>query len=202
MKYLLLIFMITALASQAVAEEGLVQDSSELVSDLRLGIGARIGGYGFRNVNEEGNLDWESCRMDGTGIFASLECGRLYAELAADFYHAIAAPQKQGIDRLSLHSTAALGIRFMPQSFISPHAYLGGGAEFTEVGMFNAQAFAIAPVGFIGVGGEINLQNWRFGMTIRSNVMQLPVYDWKVREQITWETEVSGQVLFSARYML
>jgi hypothetical protein len=202
MKNLFLILFIISFALPAVAEDIQIQDSSEVPSQLRLGIGARIGGYGFRHVNEEGNLDWTACRMDGTGIYASLEHGRLYGELATDFYHAIAGPQKQGIDRLSLHTTAAIGARFMPDSFISPHVLVGAGAEFTHVEMFNSRAFAIAPVGFIGVGGEINYQDWRFGMTIRSNAMQLPVYDWQEREQISWETEVSGQVLFSARYML
>lgn len=199
------LLLVLLFGSDAYAGDLNLHDDAEHESEsqsLRLGIGARIGGYGFRQVNEEGNLDWENCRMNGTGAFLTLEHGHLYTEVAADVYHTIAEPMQGGIDRLSLHTTAAIGARFRADKFISPHLYIGGGAEFTSVELFDVKVFAVAPVGFLGVGGELNFGDLRLGLTIRSNVMQLPVYDWDRRNQIRWETEASGQALFTARYVL
>lgn len=31
-------------------------------------IGARVGGYGFRQLNSNNNVDWNNCRMNGVGV--------------------------------------------------------------------------------------------------------------------------------------
>lgn len=173
---------------------------------LRPAIGFRLGGYGFREVNENGNLDWQACRMDGVGVFGTLDITRrLYVELSADMYHAISDPIEQGLDRLSLHAVTAAGVRLAPDLIISPFIQVGGGVEWTRVEVYGQRDSALFPVGFLGVGGELNLDPVMLGLTARANAMQLPVYDWEAgasERSVQYETEVAGQLLFSLRYVM
>ena len=196
-------FTLLFVASPAASQEINLHQDAEATPEasVELGLGARIGGYGFRHVNEEGNLDWDNCRMNGTGAFLTVEYKNFYSEAALDLYHAVAEPVKSGIDRISLHSTLALGARFRKDKLISPLVTLGGGAEFSDVEVYGTQAFVIAPVAFVGAGGELNFSGLKLGMMIRSNAMQLPVYNSTRPDEIEWETEISGQALFTARYV-
>lgn len=173
---------------------------------MRPAVGARIGGYGFREVNEDGNLDWQACRMDGVGAFGTLDLTRhIYLELSVDMYHAISTPIKEGLDRLSLHSVLAAGVRMMPDAIVSPLIQVGGGVEWTRVEVFGERDSKLFPVGFLGVGGELNLDPVMLGLTVRANAMQLPVYDWEAGaadRSVRYETEVAGQLLFSVRYAM
>ncbi|MEZ4459949.1 MAG: hypothetical protein R3E66_09505 [bacterium] len=203
MKAVWMILMMSLLAAPVLADEGTLAASSTDGQDWRVGIGARVGGYGFRQVNDEGNIDFENCRMDGTGLFFTSEFGEhIYTELAFDFYHTTAEPTRNGIDRLSLHSTLAAGIKFFPGHFITPNVHFGAGAEFTKAELYGTKQNTIAPVGFIGVGGELNFGDLKAGMAIRSNAMQLPEYDWTTQNDVQWHTEVAGQALFWVRYVL
>lgn len=170
-------------------------------------IGARIGGYGFRQLNEQGDaLAWQACRMNGVGVYGDLELPwNAYAQLSGDFYHAIAKSMNEGLDRLSFLAEASLGWRLMPEALITPNIHFGGGAEWTWVSVFGREQTRWTPVGFMGLGGEINLERLHFGGTIRANAMRLPDYDWRAgggdtERALDWRTEVAGQVLFSVRY--
>ncbi len=187
------------------------QDASttEPTSSLTLSpaIGARIGGYGFRQLNQSGELDFFNCRMNGTGLFATLDITRhLFTELSADYYHAESSTLASGIDRLSFHTQAAIGARLLPELWISPFIQAGGGAEWTRVEVFGRRDSGVHPVGFMGVGAELNIASFHFGMTVRANAMQLPKYDWRDsvegQNAVSYETETAGQVLFSMRYTL
>ncbi len=191
------------LSSQAMAQH--VEQTS--ARSLSSAIGARVGGYGFRQLNEDGTLiNWENCRMNGVGIFGGFDLGsKLYSELSMDMYHATAVPLSQGIDRLSFHTQGLLGFRIPVTSWLLPHVHLGGGAEFTRVEIFGREDRGVKPVGFAGVGGELVLDKFRFGMTIRSNLMQLPEYQWnpeRTDATVEYTSEMAGQMLFSIRYIL
>jgi hypothetical protein len=203
----LVLCLIPALAAAQTPDESAAAEADGAGTWLmRPTLGARIGGYGFREVNERGNLDWFACRMDGVGAFGTLELTRrFYVELSLDMYHAISEPIREGLDRLSLHSVAAVGVRLAPDFIISPFIQLGGGVEWTRVEVFGERDSQLFPVGFLGVGGELNLDPVMLGLTVRANAMQLPLYAWDAGEterSISYETEVAGQVLFSLRYAL
>ena len=116
-----------------------------------------------------------------------------------------AQPVPEGTDRLSLHTSLAAGYRLFPDSIVSPNIQAGVGAEFTRVSALGAEAEAVVPVAFMGIGGEVNLGRMRLGAAARVHAMQLPVYDWdaiRTQDAVDLRTEVAGQVLFSMRYML
>jgi hypothetical protein len=186
----------------AAAMTLLAADASALDASL----GARVGGYGFRQVNADGGMDFFQCRMDGVGLTGTLELpGNFFGEVGVDYYHALAEPVLEGIDRLSLHTSAAVGYRLFPDLIVSPNIQAGVGAEFTRVELQGAEAEALVPVGFMGVGGEVNLGRLKLGAVARVHAMQLPVYDWQsagTDDAVDMDTEVAGQVLFSMRYML
>lgn len=191
---------ITTLPSQAQAQDTQTQFS----------IGARIGGYGFRQLNTNRVIDWQNCRMDGVGVYGIADFSNsLYAEVASDFYFANDSTLRQGLDRLSFHVLASGGYRILPDAFITPTIHVGGGAEVSWVNVYGKEKTALLPVGFMGVGGELNIQNFHFGMAIRVHAMQLPEYDWGMdgqheveKRKVTFATEMAGQVLFSLRYSI
>ncbi len=202
-KWIGLVLALSFLSADALAGEATLAATSEPTDYWRIGMGGRIGGYGFRQVNDEGNLDFENCRMNGTGIFVTSEFGKHgYTEFAVDFYHTIAEPTRNGIDRLSVHTTAALGLKFLPDRLISPLIQFGGGAEFTSADVYGIHQAAVLPVAFLGAGGELNFGDLKAGMAIRTNAMQLPEYGWNESESLEWRTEVSGQAIFWMRYVL
>lgn len=140
----------------------------------KLGLGVRIGGHGFRHV-DDGRLSWDDCRMNGTGLFATLDVSEtLFAELSVDSYHATGETMSAGMDRLSLYVLGAIGARFLPDFLISPYLQAGIGPEWTriEVGDHLERALLVAP--FFGLGGEINLGSLKLGAHLRSYAMGLP----------------------------
>lgn len=140
----------------------------------KLGLGARIGGHGFRHVRNE-RLSWNDCRMDGAGVFATLDVTKhFFGELSLDFYHATGKTVGSGMDRLSLYVLGAVGARFLPDFIVSPYIQAGIGPEWTklEVGDHVSSTMLAAP--FLGVGGEINLGALKLGGHIRSYAMGLP----------------------------
>lgn len=197
-----------AIPSLSYAQEGgeaqhTLKDPSQ---GLAPAIGVRVGGYGFRHLNSNANLAWDNCRMNGVGVYGTLDFSRhFFAELSADMYHATGDTLKSGIDRISLHTFGVLGARLAPDFLISPYIHLGGGAEYTWVEVYGHKDQGFMPVGFVGLGGELNLDPFKLGMAIRSHAMQLPVYDWSDDQsvrQVNYRTEIAGQMLFSVRYML
>lgn len=169
-------------------------------------IGARVGGYGFRQLNSNNNVDWNNCRMNGVGVWGTFDFTRnLFTEVSADMYYATGETLKSGIDRLSMHSLASVGFRLVPDFLISPYIQLGGGVEYTWVEVYGNKDQGFKPIGFVGIGGELNLDPFKLGLAIRSNAMQLPVYDWggdQSLREVSYRTEFAGQMLFSVRYVL
>ena len=79
----------------------------------RPGFGARVGGYGFRDPN--GGAAWDACRMNGFGVFGTLDANRhLYGELSLDFYSAAPDTVSDGLDRTSTHVLSGVGLRMLP----------------------------------------------------------------------------------------
>ncbi len=150
------------------AEQG--PDADERRADReawRPGFGARIGGYGFRNP--DGDAGWDTCRMNGFGIFGTLDLNRyVYSELSLDFYQATPGTVSQGLDRTSSHLLAGLGLRMLPDFVVTPFVVLGGGAEHTRVDLPRDVIEAVYPMGYIGLGGEINVTHeLKLGATVR-----------------------------------
>ncbi len=145
--------------------------------DSSLGFGARVGGYGFRHV-EQSRTEWTDCRMDGLGLFTTMAFGKhLFAEGGLDYYQAHADVVEEGMDRQSLHGTLALGLRMFPDFFLTPHVQLGGGMEWTDVQMNDtgAESSEVLPTGFLGVGGELNItDSLKVGGNLRMYVMAHP----------------------------
>lgn len=150
-----------------------------------LTVGARVGGYGFRNpgtVDDHGHVAWDACRMNGLGVFARRPVGRLFAEAGADLYFAESfpmapAPGDEAIDRVSGLLTVAIGANVVRTRRVSIHAQLGAGLELTRVAMTMATGEVhkdrrALPVGFVGVGGELHLgARTSLGASLRTHVM-------------------------------
>ena len=194
------------------AQTGMAQDKKagdtlkkDLDASWQPAIGVRVGGYGFRQLDTDESRNWNNCRMNGVGIYTTMDISRhLFAELSADMYHAHTPTLRQGIDRISLHTAAVLNARMAPDFLISPFIQIGGGAEYTWVEVYGNKDQALMPVGFVGLGGEVNIDRFKLGMTIRSNAMQLPEYNWQdtSKKDVTYKTELAGQMLFSVRYLM
>ncbi len=196
---------VTAEATDLGAEkEHEAESNAEDDTFFKLALGARVGGYGFRDVDEEGDLTWERCRMNGVGVFTTLDMGaHFFTEASIDVYHTTGEPTKNGIDRLAVHALVSVGARFFPEWWVSPHVQFGGGAEFSSAEIYGAEAHSVAPIGFLGIGGELTFwESFRPGMAIRSHLMPIPEYDWKTAQgDVRWKTEVAGQALFYARFV-
>jgi hypothetical protein len=133
----------------------------------RPGFGARVGGYGFRDPN--GGAAWDACRMNGFGVFGTLDANKyLYGELSLDFYSATPDTVSEGLDRTSTHMLTGVGFRMLPDFVITPYVMLGGGAEYTRVELPQGDLEALYPMGFIGLGGEINVtRELKLGAVVR-----------------------------------
>lgn len=212
----------TALAATASADEAPASTAKARANDsVTLGIGARIGGYGFRQATNDDTTNWEQCRMNGVGIFGTVDLtDHVFTELSIDGYYATGDVVNQGIDRVSLHAFGALGLRMFPHSLISPHIQLGGGAEWTRVELTDADQLTDGwyPAGFIGTGGELNLgDHLKLGLNLRVFAMALPVYDYATYnvaeadtsrgapggdDDIPMEFEMASQLQFFLRYAM
>lgn len=195
-----------AASPNARAEEARVEAEAPSITPT---IGARIGGYGFRQVSDRGLINWMQCRMNGVGVYGTVELPRhAYTELSLDMYHATAQPISEGLDRLSIHALGSVGWRMLPDRVITPNVHAGGGAEWTWISVFGHEDQTWAPVGFVGLGGELNIERFHLGVAIRSHVMRLPEYDWQTTqpqpgdsaEPLDYRTELAAQMLFSVRY--
>ncbi len=178
-------------------------------------LGARIGGYGFREPGK-GRTAWQSCRMDGFGGFGAFALTRhVFVETGLDFYQATADTVDSGMDRVTLHTQVALGARAFPDAIISPFVQIGGGVDWTRITLLrnNEDSVEWTPGAFVGLGGELNLiRNMRAGATLRMHAMAHPVgyearssYNWESdanREGVSTEVEAATQALFFVRFLL
>jgi hypothetical protein len=107
--------------------------------------------------------------MNGFGVFGTLDANKyLYGELSVDFYSATPDTVEAGLDRTSTHGLAGVGFRMVPDFVITPFVIVGGGAEYTRVKLPQGDLDAVYPMGFIGLGGEINVtRELKIGATLR-----------------------------------
>ncbi len=137
--------------------------------EWRPGFGARVGGYGFRRT-DDGSGKWDDCRMNGFGVFGTLDANRyLFGELGVDFYQATPEVTESGMDRVSTHTLAAVGLRMFPKFVITPYVQLGVGAEYTRIDLGGGRTEKLYPMTFVGIGTEINVtRELKLGANIRA----------------------------------
>jgi len=149
-------------------------------------VGARVGGYGFRNpdsVGDNGHVAWDECRMNGLGVFVRRGLGRFFAEGGADVYFSesfplpaadLASGDRQ--DRLSGLVTVAVGANLVRTKHFVGYAQLGAGLELTQFrfshGEDELEDQRALPLGFVGLGGELRLgDRTSLGANLRAHVM-------------------------------
>lgn len=211
-----------AAASEVAAAKDEAADEAAYPNGfLRPGFGARVGGYGFRHADGEGV--WDNCRMNGVGIFGTLDLNEhVFGEVGLDFYSAAPETNEQGLDRVSTHGTVGVGLRMLPDFFVSPYAELGGGVELTRIEALQDGETVLSesgayPVGYIGFGLEINAtENLKLGGAFRMLATVLPKYgdtqgdgSWKWNDttvssggRIETESDFAAQAQFFLRYAL
>ncbi len=149
-------------------------------------VGARVGGYGFRNpdrVDGTGHVAWDECRMNGLGVFVRRGVGRFFAEAGADVYFSEAFPLPTSDDgsgdqqdRLSGLLTVAAGANLVQTKHFVGYAQLGVGLEMTQFrfshGDDTLEDRRALPLGFVGIGGELRLgDRTSLGASLRAHVM-------------------------------
>lgn len=190
-----------SLASRAAAE---VQS---------VGIGLRVGGYGFREPSAEGRNGWNDCRMNGIGLFAQrLLSSTFFAEVGLDGYFADSFPTDGGdaaathghgaMDRRSALASVAGGFRMWPEARVAPYVQIGGGVELTRVEMAGREDSRVLPFGFVGFGGDLRLgDHLRLGVSIRISGMGHFEHDELASTStLSVEPEFAAQAQFYARY--
>jgi hypothetical protein len=143
---------------------------------FRPGFGARVGGYGFRDPN--GGAAWDACRMNGFGVFGTLDLNKyVYGEVALDFYSAAPDTVKQGLDRTSSQGLVGAGFRMLPDFVITPYVELGGGSEYTRVELPDGVIDGVYPMGYAGLGLELNVtRELKLGATMRMLATTRPTF--------------------------
>jgi hypothetical protein len=143
-------------------------EARERADHFRPGFGARVGGYGFRRSDGSSEV-WDDCRMNGFGVFGTLDLNpTFFGELSADFYNAQASVVQSGMDRVSTHGLMAIGARMFPDFVVTPFVQVGGGAEWTRVETTEMRHDGVYPMGFIGLGAELNVtRELKLGGTFR-----------------------------------
>lgn len=177
-------------------------------------VGARVGGYGFRDAASarEGQTQWRACRMNGVGIFGEFALGEaLYGEVGLDAYFVdnwIATDDidanEWAIDRTSMLVTGAVGVRAWSGGRISPNVHVGLGGEFTKVTIGDVVTSSeryTKPVAFIGVGGDLNLGKVLLGMSLRIHSMTLFAPD-RRKGGVSDDADLAAQMQFSAKFRL
>ena len=167
-----------------------------------LEIGARVGGYGFREHTADGT-EWHDCRMNGGGIFAQRPLrGPFFTEAGIDAYfaddtggfgHDHSAGIDTGMDRVSGLFTAAAGARAFAGARVSPYALLGLGLELTRVTMAGEEAGFALPMAFFGFGADLRFGRVSVGASFRINAMGHFAHDGPSHMEPEGELAAQGQ---------
>jgi len=178
----LLTMSLLAAAAGTAAADPAISGGAETQSPYT--VGARVGGYGFRNPDPATSKAWNDCRMNGVGVFGRRDYGRLSVETGADIYFSDSFPLPAGSspegvsqDRLSGLVTVAAGARIFELGRITGLAQLGTGVELTRMTMTMdngnvAKASKALPMGFVGVGAEVRVgKRTELGAQMRLHVM-------------------------------
>ena len=192
-------------AESEAAEQ--TDEGSSAESPWSFGAGARIGGYGFRHVKND-KLSWDDCRMNGVGLFATLDYNRrFFAELSVDYYHATGKTVASGMDRMSMFLLGAVGTRFLRDFFLTPYLQAGIGPEWTKIEVGGRQRTALLAAPFLGVGVEANLGRFKLGTHLRTFAMGVPDHlghgtgsHPHAGGDVPITYEVAGEMQFFARY--
>ena len=189
------------------------QPAAQADDDLNLSVGARIGGYGFREKRSDG-VTWLDCRMDGAGVFGLLDLGSptYFGELGLDFYSASDGllAEAGDMDRLSLHAQAAIGARSQVSPWFVPYVQLGAGVEWTHLHLNHGpEAGGFYPSAFFGIGAEIPIHDkFILGSNLRVLAMAHPAHETHGEahatdgEELRLDYAPAGQALFFVRYGL
>ena len=168
-------------------------------------LGARVGGYGFRRQDAEGQ--WDVCRMNGFGVFGGRALrGPLFVEAGIDMYSSIGAAQPTDlpIDRTSGLFSGAIGARTQLATWLRGYVQLGGGVELTRVsvpyGDEHIRDSKALPEGFFGIGLDIKLaKHTLVGSSFRTLVMGNFDYDpARLEMQDQWAWKPTPEVVFDA----
>lgn len=168
-----------------IAAALLLATAGPALADGPITVGARVGGYGFRNperVDASGHVAWDECRMNGLGVFGRRGFGRFFAEGGADMYFSETFPLPAGADmderqeRLSGLVTVAAGADLVRTKYFVGYAQLGAGLELTQFrfvhGEDTLEDSRALPLGFVGIGGEVRLgARTSLGANLRAHVM-------------------------------
>ncbi len=166
--------LIVFLALNLFAGSATAEDDATVREGPEFGVGARVGGYGFREV-DGGTLSWDDCRMNGTGLFGTVDVGpHFFGEVSGDLYHSIGS--SPDMDRVSFLPAAAVGVRLFAGKLITPHLQVGGGPEFTRIEMGGVATTKTLATGFMGVGGELNIKRFHFGTNLKVFSMGIPAH--------------------------
>jgi len=180
------------------------------------GVGARVGGYGFREgvdaSGETSGTGWQACRMNGVGVFGIRDLSRhFFLEGGLDTYFADSAvvPSSMGaydtpVDRVSGLVSVAAGARLAPEALISPFVQVGVGGELTRVRLpeLGLEDSAILPMGFFGAGANLRLgERFIFSASLRVNVMGY-YDDSQFQSQLDARPELATQGQFALAYRL
>lgn len=174
-------------------------------------VGARVGGYGFRDPQAGDRRDaWDDCRMNGLGVFARKDLGRVNVEAGTDIYFSESFPMKPsaqdaGEDRLSGLVTVAAGARLVDTKYVRALAQIGTGVELTRFSMAmpngtTAEDSRALPLGFVGVAGEVVLgARTAIGASMRTYIMGKFEADRDCQLEVKPEAAAQGQFYLTYR---
>jgi hypothetical protein len=114
------------------------------------------------------------------------------------------------MDRVSVLTSAAAGLRMFPDFFVTPFVQLGVGLEWTRVEELGQRVQGTYPLGFAGVGLELNVfRHIKGGAEMRFLGMAHPYEDTTTQVApgsatgtIRMEYQPASQGLFYLRYVL
>ena len=181
-----------------------VASSTTAVADT-YDLGARVGGYGFRQ--DDGSGEWTECRMNGFGVFGGRALpGPLFVEAGIDMYGSLdpANANDLPIDRTSGLFSTAIGARTQIASWLRGYVQLGGGLELTRVsvpyGDQRIRDTKAMPEGFFGIGFDIKLaKGTHLGSSFRTLVMGNFDYDPAGLEmKDNWSWKPDADLVFDA----
>ena len=187
------------------------EDHDDFIEHTHPGFGARVGGYGFWSPTK---TIWDDCPMGGVGLFGTLDVTKnLFVEAAINQYDStpfLGDDDGTSMSRISFMTSGAIGLRMFPDFVIVPHIQVGAGMEWTRVEELGQKVEGVYPLGFISMGGELNVfKHIKAGADLRFLGMAKPYEDntqqvapGVAEGTVKMEMMPAAQGLFYARYVL
>ena len=195
----MVVFPAEALAQESPTPPAAPSSPPSLGDRLHPAFGMRIGGYDFRAADGR----YTDCPMGGVGIFADADVARhFYVEGAVDSYSLTHTPEDAGMDRVSAMASVAGGVRFFESFYVVPHLQAGMGLEWTRVEELGMRLTGVFPMGFFGVGAELNVfTHFKAGADFRVLGVAQPYVD-ATANALRMEAGPAAGAIFYARYVL